>query len=78
MRRQSDTDEQIADALYAEGYARERLGDVRLAAAYYQCAVLQTGRSKAARGIAGVGALRAIPSVFSRGLGTKFGSNVTP
>lgn len=44
-----DTDAQYAEALYAEGYARERLGDLRLAAACYQLAVVLTGHGKAHR-----------------------------
>ncbi len=43
----ADTDEQVAEALYAEGYAREKLGDARLAAACYELAVLLTGHGKA-------------------------------
>jgi hypothetical protein len=43
-----DTDAQYADALYAEGFARERLGDVRRAAACYDLAD-RLGHPKAAR-----------------------------
>lgn len=43
-----DNDAQYAEALYAEGYARERLGDVRLAAACYDLAD-RLGHPKAQR-----------------------------
>jgi hypothetical protein len=42
-----NTDADYAVALYAEGYARERLGDVRLATACYDLAVRLTGHPKA-------------------------------
>jgi hypothetical protein len=47
LRRQLDRDEDLAECLYAEGYAREQLDDVRLAAACYEMAVRLTGHRKA-------------------------------
>jgi hypothetical protein len=57
-RHRCDTDVQYANALYAEGYAHEKLGDLRLAEACYKLAVLLTGHLKAAR------RLQAIASAF--------------
>ena len=47
LRRQLDKYEDLAECLYAEGYAREQLGDVRLAAACYEMAVRLNGNRKA-------------------------------
>lgn len=47
LRRQLDRDEDFAECLYAEGYAREQLGDIRLAAACYEMAVRLNGHRKA-------------------------------
>ena len=47
LRRQLDKDEDLAECLYAEGYAREQLADVVLAAACYEMAVRLAGHEKA-------------------------------
>jgi hypothetical protein len=49
MRSQQDTDIGLSECLYAEGYAREKLGYLRLAAACYGMAVWLTGHPKARR-----------------------------
>lgn len=46
-RRYANTDAETASALYGEGYARERLGDLRLAAACYEMAVRLAKHRKA-------------------------------
>jgi hypothetical protein len=49
LRKRADTNEAIAACLYAEGYAREHLGDLRLAAACYEMAWSLTAHQKARR-----------------------------